>query len=278
MKTRSSARHRALVTGASSGIGMAFAERLAGDGYDVIIVARRRERLETLAERLRTDHDVAVEVLVADLTNPAALQAVEQRVAEDTALALLVNNAGFAGYMPFIELEPDHAEELIRVHVIAVTRLTRAALPGMLSRGRGAVINVSSLLGFSASVPSSSPMPRRVVYAGCKAYINTFTEALHHELEGTGVLVQALCPGPVQDTEFHDHVPGFDRSRLGIAGMHAAEIVAASLKGLELGEVICIPGLDDPDLVTRVRGDERQMLARAAPGGLAARYAGPRRP
>jgi short-subunit dehydrogenase len=251
---------------------MAFAEQLAGDGYDVIIVARRRERLEALAQRLRTDHGAAVEVFVADLTNPAAVQAVEQRVAEDTGLELLVNNAGFAGYMPFVQLDPDRAEELIRVHVIATTRVTRAALPGMLRRGRGAIINVSSLLGFSASVPSSSPMPRRAVYAGCKAYINTFTEVLHHELEGTGVQVQALCPGPVQDTEFHDHVPGFDRSCLGIVGIHARGIVRAALTGLELGEVICVPGLDDPDLIAQVRGDERQMLARAAPGGLAARY------
>jgi short-subunit dehydrogenase len=269
MNAPPAARRRALVTGASSGIGLAFAERLARDGYDLIAVARRRDRLDALAERLGTDHGSTVEPLVADLTDRDELRTVEQRIAEDRALDLLVNNAGFSGYMPFIELDPDRAEELIRLHGIATTRLTHAALPAMIDRGQGAIINVSSLLAFSASVPASSPLPKRAVYAACKAYIATFTELLHHELEGTGVRVQALCPGATRGTEFHSDLPGYDESRFQIS---ADEIVQASLAGLQMGEVLCIPSLDDPEAAARVRESERQLLARAARAPLAKRY------
>src|SRR6266516_3111143 len=124
-------RPHALVTGASSGIGAAFAERLAHDGYDLIVVARRRDRLESFAEHLESNHHVNVEVIVADLSKSDDLRAVEKRVAEDTSLELLVNNAGFGAYLPFIRLDPDKAEELINVQVVAVMRLTHAALPGM---------------------------------------------------------------------------------------------------------------------------------------------------
>jgi short-subunit dehydrogenase len=189
-------RPRALITGASAGIGRAFAERLARDGYDVVVVARRRERLDALARQLERDHGVAAQVLAADLTQPDDLRRVEQYVAQDQALDLLVNNAGFPGYMPFVELDPDRAEELIRLHIVATTRLTRAALPGLVARDRGAIINVASMLAFSASIPGMSPLPKRAIYAACKAYIVSFSELLHHELEGTHVRVQALCPGP----------------------------------------------------------------------------------
>jgi short-subunit dehydrogenase len=168
MATQNVTRPRAIVAGASSGIGAAFAERLARDQYDLIIVARRRERLETLARQLREKHSVTVEVIGADLTQPAQLQTLEQRVAEDVALELLVNNVGFGGYMPFVELEPDRAEELIRLQVLAVTRLTRAALPGMIKRGRGAIVNVSSLLAFTAAL-SAALLPKRAAYAAAKA-------------------------------------------------------------------------------------------------------------
>ncbi len=146
MVVENGARPRALVTGASSGIAAAFAERLADDGHDLIVVARRRERLEQLAQRLRREQGIAVEVLVADLTQPSELHAVEKRAAGDPALELPINNAGFGAYMPFVQLAPDRAEELIRLQIVALTRLTRAALPGMIARGRGAIINVSSLL------------------------------------------------------------------------------------------------------------------------------------
>jgi len=141
MAAANKARPRAAVTGASSGIGAAFAERLARDQYDLVVVARRRERLEALAQRLQENQGVNVQVVAADLTHSAELQALEKRLAEDTALELLVNDAGFGGYMPFVTLDPDRAEELIRLQVVAVTRLTRAALPGMIARRHGAIIN-----------------------------------------------------------------------------------------------------------------------------------------
>jgi len=261
---------RALVTGASSGIGAAFAERLARDQYDLVLVARRRERLETLARSLQENQQVTAEVFVADLTQPEQLHAVERRIAEDTALELLVNNAGFGGYKPFLTLEPDQAEELIRLQVVAVTRLTRAALPGMVTRGRGAIINVSSRLAFSASL-ASPPLPKRATYAATKAYINTFTQILQSELEGTGVQVQALCPGVVR-TEFHQRM-GMDPGQIPAAMVMTPEdIVEASLAGLRLGEVICIPALEDPSLLTQLRESERRVLEHSGGGTITKRY------
>lgn len=263
-------RPQALITGASSGIGAAFAERLAHDQYDLILVARRRERLAALAEHLQQNHPVSVEFIEADLTQPAELQGVEQRLAEEPQLTLLVNNAGFGGYMPFVSLEPDRAEELVRLQVIAVTRLTRAALPGMIARGKGGIINVSSRLAFSAVLPSP-PLPRRATYAATKAYINTFTQILANELEGTGVRVQALCPGVVQ-TEFHQRV-GVDSSQYPAAlVMTPEDVVTASLAGLDRGEVVCVPALEDLSLLAHVDESQRHLFEQSRTGSLAQRY------
>ncbi len=270
MTTQNPARPKALVTGASSGIGAAFAKRLAGDRYDLILVARRGDRLEALAQDIRKNHPVAVEVLVADLTQPAELQAVEERIANASDLAMLVNNAGFGGYMPFISLEPDRAEELIRLQVLAVTRLTRAALPGMIARGQGAIINVSSRLAYSAPLPSP-PLPKRATYAATKAYINVFTQILANELEGTGVRLQALCPGVVQ-TEFHQRM-GMDPGQYPPGLVMAPEdLVEASLVGLERGEVICIPALADPSLVAQIDENQRRLFEQSRTGQVAERY------
>ena len=270
MATASGVRPRALVTGASSGIGAAFAERLARDHYDLIVVARRRERLEALAQRLQANQYVSVEVMMADLTQPGELHAVERRIAEDSALEWLVNNAGFGGYMPFATLDPDRAEELIRLQIVAVTRLTRAALPGMIARGHGAIINVSSRLAFSAALPSP-PLPKRATYAATKAYINAFTQMLHNELEGTGVRVQALCPGIVR-TEFHEQMGMDPRQFPAAAVMTPEDIVETSLAGLRLGEVIRVPALDDPNLLTQIQDGERRIVAHSGSGTIAARY------
>src|SRR5262245_56494222 len=156
---------RALITGASAGIGVAYAERLARDGYDVVLVARRRGRLKELAERLRRETGAQAEVLSADLSEGESLARVEARIASDESLGLLVNNAGFGGYRPFVDIEPEVVDDLVNVHVRAVARLTRAALPGMVRRGRGGVINVASLLALSGSMPPN-PLPYRAVYAG----------------------------------------------------------------------------------------------------------------
>ena len=263
-------RPHALVTGASSGIGTAFAERLARDGYDLIVVARRRDRLEVLAQRLQASHQVHVEVVIADLSKPDSLHLVEARIAEDATLEFLINNAGFGGYMPFSELDPDQAEEQINLHVLALTLLTRAALPGMLARGRGAVVNVSSRLAFSASL-GSTQLPNRATYVGTKAYINAFSQLLNSELEGTGVQVQALCPGLVE-TEFHTHV-GADSSRFPAAMvMKPEDVVSASLAGLKLGEAICVPALEDLNLLTQIQESERKFFETSRMGSVAARY------
>lgn len=270
MTTNTTKRRRACVTSASSGIGAAFAGSLAHDGYDLIIIARRRARLDALAEQLQTRHPVSIEVVAADLSQRNELRTVEKRVAEDSDLELLVNNAGFGGYMPFIELDPDKAEVLINLQVLAVTRLSRAALPGMIARGHGAIVNVSSRLAFSGGM-GSSQLPKRATYAGTKAFINTFSRLLQSEVEGTGVQVQALCPGVVQ-TEFHEHV-GIDPNRYPAAiVMKPEDVVRASLAGLTLGEVICVPAMEDTSLLTQIQESERQFFELTRSGTVARRY------
>jgi short-subunit dehydrogenase len=261
-------RPRALVTGASSGVGEAYAERLARDGFDLVLVARRRERLEALAERLRRETGAQADVLAADLCDAGACAAVETRLAEDDVLQLLVNNAGFGGYRPFVQVDPAVAEDLVRVHVLAATRLTRAALPGMVRRGAGAVINVASLLALSGTLPPS-PLPHRATYAGAKAYLVAFSQALAGELAGTGVKVQVCLPGLVA-TEFHT-VQGIDRSRMPPM-MSAADIVTASLAGLAAGEVCCVPGLVDASLLDRLAEAQLAVMRAANQPKLADRY------
>ena len=253
----------ALVTGASAGLGVAFAERLAADGYDLVVVARRRDRLEELAERL----DANVEVLAADLADPTALGEVEARAAE--GIDLLVNNAGFAGYRPFAELDPDVAENLIRVHIVATTRLSRAVLPRMIERGSGGIVNVASLLAFSGSIPPD-PLPLRATYAACKAYMVTFTQQLAYELAGTGVRVQVLTPGLIR-TKFHE-VAGRDPTKMPFGMMEPVEVVAASLRGLEAGEVVSAPGLEDESLIESSNEAQETVFRTAIAGVVAARY------
>jgi len=261
-----STRALALVTGASSGIGAALAERLADDGRDVLIVARRRERLEALAARLRTETGVAVDVLVADLTDPEQLLLVEKRIAGETRLDLLVNNAGFAGYGPFAEIEKVVAGRLNAIHVVAPLRLTRAALPGMIARGRGAVVNVASLLALSG--PLRLPMAGRATYAGAKALLLTFTQLLAQELEGSGVHAMVCLPGMVE-SEFHGIGGG---SLAGVPLMTAGEVAQAIVVGLELGETVCAPSLEDATLFDRLRDLQQEALTAARSTQLAARY------
>jgi short-subunit dehydrogenase len=244
----------ALVTGASAGIGQSFATELAQAGHDLIVVARRRERLEALAERLGSAHEAKVEILVADLATPAGVDAVAARAAE-APLELLINNAGFGGYRRFLELDPKIADELLAVNIRAVVQVSRAALPGMVARKGGAVINVSSLLAFSGT-STDAFFPPRAVYAGAKAFIVTFTEILANELAETGVRVQVCLPGVVA-TEFHE-VQGMDLSKL--PRMSADDVARASLAGLRLGEVVCVPGMEDASPLQKITEAERAAL------------------
>jgi short-subunit dehydrogenase len=271
-----SGRSIALVTGASGGIGAAFAKHLARLGNDIIVTARRRERLEALAERLRRDHGVDVEVVVADLADAADLDRLAGITATRPRLTLLVNNAGFGGYGPFASLDAATVGQLIDVHVRATVRLSHAALPGMLERGRGAVVNVASLLAFSATV-TTTPPPLRATYAGAKSFVVAFTQLLAAELAATPVRAMVVCPGVVR-TEFHE-IQGIDVAAA--AAMSADDLVAGTLLGLERGEVVCAPALEDESLIAAIGVAQRTLLGAvggpSATGELAARYLTERR-
>jgi uncharacterized protein len=252
----------ALVTGATSGIGKAFAERLAADGHDLVLVGRNTERLEAFA----AGHpEVAVETIVADLATDDGVARVAG-VATDRPLDLLVNNAGVAHYMPLAELPVDKARELLGVKVLAPTMLSRAAVGGMVARGSGAIVNVAGMIAFSGPAPAGV-MPRRAVYGGALAHLVAFSQLLSAELEGTGVAVQVLCPGIVA-TEFHER-QGVDLSA--VPRMSADDVVTAGLRGLELGEVVCAPGVEDTALLDAVASADLAAFAGQSPQ-LAGRY------
>jgi short-subunit dehydrogenase len=252
----------ALVTGASSGIGQAFAQRLAADGYDLVAVGRRLDRLEELAASLT---NVEVQALAADLSTDEGVDAVAE-VCASQPLTMLVNNAGVAHYMPIAELPADMARELVHVKVVAPTMLVRAAVPGMVARGQGTIINVSGMLAFSGPAPQAR-LPRRAVYAGTLAHLVAMTQVLHEELKPEGLRIQVLCPGVVA-TEFHER-QGLDLST--VPRMSAADVVSASLRGLELGEVVCAPGVEDADLLEAVSQADLAAFGAQSPE-LATRY------
>jgi short-subunit dehydrogenase len=227
---------------------------LAREGYDLVLVARRRERLEELAKRLGELHAVEVEVLAADLVDPGELRSVEERAAAAPGLDLLVNNAGFGTAGPLHELDPDAEMREILLNDVALVRLTRAALPRMLERGVGAIVNVSSMAGFF-------PSPYNATYGATKAFVNSFTEALAEELRGTGVAVQALCPG-FTHTEFQQ-VANVDASAIpDLAWMEPEPVVDASLDALRSGDVVCVPGLGNRVASWTARRLPRALVAR----------------
>jgi len=250
----------ALVTGASSGIGRAFAERLAGDGYDLVVVARRRDRLEELAERLPT----AVQIVEADLSSPEGMDAVAG-ICAARPLTMLVNNAGVAHYMPLADLPAAKARELTNVKVVAPTLLTRAAVGGMIARGTGTIVTVAGMLAFSGPAPASPPP--RAVYAGTLAYAVTMAQTLHAEVADTGVRVHVVCPGVVA-TEFHT-VQGMDLSA--VPRMSADDVVSATLAGIALGEAVIAPGVEDPRLLPAVFDAELAAFGGQSPA-VASRY------
>ncbi|MGH8775238.1 MAG: SDR family NAD(P)-dependent oxidoreductase [Jiangellaceae bacterium] len=222
----------ALITGATAGIGLAFARHLAAGGHDLVLVARDLERLDKVAAEIRAAHGVTAEVLRADLVTTEGTAAVEARLrGRERPVDLLVNNAGFALRMPFLATD---IEDEIRMHdvlVVAVLRLTHAALPGMIERGHGAVVNVSSVSGW---------LPRGT-YSAAKAWVTMFTEGLAASLAGSGVRAMVLAAGFVR-TEFHDRAR-INMSRLpSFLWLDADDLVAAALHDLRRGKVVSVPG------------------------------------
>lgn len=253
----------ALVTGASSGIGRAFAERLAADGHDLIVVGRRRDRLDAIAESFP---DVNVQVIAADLSTDDGIAAVATACTEQP-VSVLVNNAGVAHYMPFVELPAAKARELVYVKTLAPTLLIRAALPGMLENGSGTIINVAGMLGFSGPTEAAPPGGQRATYVASLAGTIALSQVLSAELAHTGVTVHAICPGIVA-TEFHE-VQGMDLSA--VPRMSAEDVVTAALSGVALGEVVTAPGVEDGDLLETVFAADRTAFHGQSPR-LAARY------
>lgn len=222
----------AVVTGATSGIGLAFAHQLAAAGHDLVLVARDAERLETVAAELSSRHDVETEVLPADLATPTGTELVETRLRdENRPVDLLVNNAGHGLRRPFLANDIADEERMLDVLVRAVVRLTHAVLPGMVARGHGAVVNVSSI---AAWVP-------RGTYSAAKAYVTAFTEGLAGTLAGTGVRMMVLAPGFAR-TEFHG------RARVDMSALPSAlwldpdQLVRIALQDLARGKVVSVPG------------------------------------
>lgn len=222
----------ALVTGATAGIGNAFARRLASDGHDLVLVARDGARLEQVAEQLRAT-GVTVEVLSADLTDPAQRAQVEQRLADDDRpVDLLVNNAGFGANQSFARGSIDVEQQQIDLMVTAVMRLSRAAVGGMVQRQRGSIVNVSSVAGF---LPFGT-------YGAAKAWVTAFSQGLATEVGPKGVQVMVLCPGFVR-TEFHERA-GMDMRGLDERlWLDADRLVADAMADLARGKVISVPGL-----------------------------------
>jgi hypothetical protein len=244
----------ALVTGASAGIGAAYARRLAAQGYDLLLVARRVGRLQELAAELTSRHGVWAEPLPADLTRDADLKAVEDRIAHEEHLEFLLNNAGFGASGRFYESPVEIQDAMHRLHVMATLHLSHAALCKMTARGKGAVVNVASVAAFVCR-------PGNTSYYATKAWINCFTEGLYLELKqaGSPVRVQALCPGYTV-TEFHD-VVGFDRKRVPTSWWTPVEqVVDASLKGLQRGKLFVVPGWRYKFIVALLRILPRPLL------------------
>jgi short-subunit dehydrogenase len=249
---------RALVTGASAGIGEAFARALAARGDDLVLVARSKPRLDDLAAELHEAHGVDVETLSADLTDPAQLATVEARVTDAAKIVgVLVNNAGIGTVGRFAELEIDGEEREIRLNVLAPMRLTHAALGAMAVRGAGAIVNVSSIAAYQ-------PNPGMATYGATKAFVSSFTRAIQEEAKARGVQVMLLEPGFTR-TEFQARA-GVEQSDVpSFLWMSPAQVVDAAMRTLDRGGHFCVPG-------TMYRA--AATFSDVAPSGLSRRVAG----
>lgn len=243
-------KHKALITGASTGIGAIYADRLARRGTDLVLVARNRERLSEVATRLEGT-GVAIEVIAADLGDAADLARVEAKLRDDASIDMLVNNAGVGSVAPLLKADVDKMEAMITLNITALTRLTYAAAPAFAARGAGTIINVSSVVGIS-------PETLNGVYGASKAYVLALSHSLQHELADKGLRIQAVLPGATA-TEFWD-IAGFPHQNMPkTIVMRAEDMVDAALAGLDAGELVTIPGLHDGEQWTSFEAARRAI-------------------
>ena len=254
----------ALITGASSGIGAVYADRLAKRGYDLILVARNQSRLDSLAKRLQAETGRSVETIAADLNDRADLAKIETTLRTNAGITLLVNNAGVGAAAPLLSSDIEKMDEMIRLNVGALTRLSYAAAPGFVARGAGTIINISSIVAIS-------PETLNGVYGGSKAFVLAFSQSLQHELTQKGVRVQAVLPGATA-TEFWD-IAGLPVHNLPTAiVMSADNLVDAALAGLDQGETITIPSLPDKAEWDAFDAARRTMSGKISSSVPASRY------
>jgi short-subunit dehydrogenase len=252
-----------LVTGASSGIGAVYADRLARRGHDLILVARNKARLASLARRLTSDTGQKIETVEADLASPADLQRVEHILRTRADISVLVNNAGVGATEPLVASDVDKMEDMIRLNVTALTRLTYAAAPQFAARGNGTIINIASVVAIAPEVLNG-------VYGGTKAFVLALTHSLVHELAGKGVRIQAVLPGATA-TEFWD-VAGKPVHQLPPQiVMSADDMVDAALAGLDLGETVTLPSL-----ANKAEWDRYETARLAMSGNLLSAIPAPR--
>ncbi|GGY06827.1 SDR family NAD(P)-dependent oxidoreductase [Massilia dura] len=251
----------ALVTGASSGIGAIYADRLAARGYDLILVARNEERLHDVADRVQRTHGRGVTIVQADLGARDDLARVEAILRTDASITLLVNNAGFGAVTPLLESDVDRMTQMIDINVTAPTRLAYAAAPPFVARGGGTIVNIASTVGIGIEIMNG-------VYGASKAYVLALTQSLHHELASKGVRAQAVLPGATA-TDFWD-TAGLPHENLPAAMvMRAEDMVDAALAGLDAGEVVTIPPLQDGNDWIEYEATRKalaQRFAHATPG------------
>jgi uncharacterized protein len=265
MTTASTHPGTALVTGASAGIGAVYADRLARRGHDLVLVARNRERLQALADRLAAETGRRVEALVADLTDRQDIARVEERLRSDERITMLVNNAGAGAVAPLVDSDIDRMEAMIALNVNTLTRLTHAAVPAFLRRPGAAIVNIASIVAIA-------PETLNGVYGASKAYVLALGHSLQHELAGRGVRVQTVLPGATA-TEFWD-VAGLPVSHLpSEIVMTADELVDAALLGFDRGETVTIPSLHDIAQWDAYEAARRAMSGRLSSAQVAPRYA-----
>lgn len=251
-----------LITGASSGIGATYAERFARRGHDLVLVARDKARLDTLAARLRQETGVAVDVLPADLTRPSDLMAVEQRLREDTRIGILINNAGAAQSGSFIEQTPDAIERLIALNTTALTRLASAVAPRFAQAGEGSIVNIGSVVGLAPEFSMS-------IYGATKAFVLFLSQGLNVELSSKGVYVQAVLPAGTY-TEIWERA-GIDISAFSEM-MAVGDLVDAALAGFDRRELVTIPPLHDAARWDALDGARQLLLSDIRQAQVAERY------